>query len=238
MRQVLPCIYIVEDLRISNVFLIVSDSELSLIDAGMVGEAKKIVAQLNEAGFDPKKLKRIILTHAHGDHTGSVQELISISNAQVVAHRDEVSYIMKTKTIPANSPVPRVMNWLSDHVVFRQPGVRVDVAVEDGELIEGTCGLFAIHSPGHTPGSLSIYDQDTGLLFCGDALFNAHPITRKPGLQFPLRSVNSNPKQARESAIKLAMLDIKVLCCGHGEPITGDARNRMLQLLSSTERKV
>ena len=238
MRQLLPDIYILEGLRLSNVFLFVAGDGLTLIDTGMVGEARKIIEQLVNGGFDTETLKRIILTHAHRDHTGSVQRLTSISGAQVVAHRDEVPYIEKTKDMPADSLIPKVMNWLSDHVVFRQPGLRVDVAVEGGEFIDGTGELAAVHSPGHTPGSLSLYHEDSGLLFCGDALFNKHPITRKPGLQLPLRSVSSNPKQARESVRKLAELDIKVLCCGHGEPIVTAARETMLRLLSTTGRNV
>ena len=234
MRQILPDILLVEGLRISNVYLIVSGAELTLIDTGMVGDAKQIVTQLRDSGYELKKLKRIILTHAHGDHTGSTRELVSLSGAQVIAHCAEVPYIEKVKLLPANSPVQRMMNWMSDRIMFRQPGVHVDVAVDDTEILDVSGGLSVVHSPGHTPGSMSLYFHKRGVLFCGDALFNAHPITRKPGLQLPLRIVNTDPDQVRESVMKLSKLAVKVLCCGHGDPIVQGAQEKIKALLSQT----
>lgn len=141
MREVVPAIYMIEGLRGSNVYLLVSGKELTLVDSGLTGEAKQIAAQLQEAGFALSELRAIVLTHAHGDHTGNAAELARRSGAEVLAHRNEVPYIEQTKPLPTASLLQRILNWLGDQVLFRHPVCKVDRILEDGDVIEALGGV-------------------------------------------------------------------------------------------------
>ncbi len=235
MRQVVPNVFLIEGLRGANVYLLVSGERLALVDSGMAADAEPIAAQLQEDGYAPPELDSILLTHAHGDHIGGTAALARLSGAHVVAHRDEVPYIEGTKPLPADSLVPRVLNWLSDRIMFRGPSCEVNRVVEGGDVIDVLGGTRVIHTPGHTPGSISLYQPDRRILFCGDALFNANPVSGRPGLRLPIRLFTADNAEARDSVGKLSDLAVEVLCCGHGEPIVEGAQERMRTLLEGEE---
>jgi glyoxylase-like metal-dependent hydrolase (beta-lactamase superfamily II) len=106
-------------------------------------------------------------------------------------------------------------------------------AVEEGDIVEALGGLEVVHTPGHTPGAISLHQRERRILFCGDALFNADPMSGRPGLDFPIRLISVDNAQARESVQRLAELPIDVLCCGHGEPILDGANEKIRALLTS-----
>ena len=237
MHQVAHGIYIFEGLRVSNVYMLVTGEALSLVDSGLRSDVDKIVFQIQESGYKLRQLKTIILTHAHFDHTGGAPMLSTLSGAKVIAHKQEVPFIEKTKSLPAKSSIQRMLNWMTEKIMFRQSGLYVDIKVEDGQELDVLGGLSVVHTPGHTPGSISLFYAEQGVLFCGDALFNAHPVTRKPGLQFPLDVVSVDSNQARVSVKKLSRLQVKVLCCGHGEPMMDAAWEKIMQLLDEKMEK-
>ena len=232
MRQVVPDVYLFEGLRGANVYLLLSDGGLTLVDSGMDGNADPIATQLEEAGHSLSQVHSIVLTHAHVDHVGSAAELARRSGAQVLAHRAEVPYIEQTQSMPSTSLFRRLMNWLSNRVLFTTSACRVDRPLEEGDTIEALGGTQVIHTPGHTPGSISLYQPERRIVFCGDALFNANPLTGSPGLRFPLPTATLDGAQARESVAKLSALDVDVLCCGHGKPILSGASDQIAALLS------
>jgi len=232
MRQVVSDVYLFEGLRGANVYLLLSDEGLTLVDSGMDGNADPIAAQLEEAGYPLSRLHSIVLTHAHVDHVGSAAELAGRSGAQILAHRAEVPYIEQIQTMPSASLFRRLMNWLSSRVLFTASACQVDRPLEEGDTIEALGGTQVIHTPGHTPGSISLYQPERRIVFCGDALFNANPLTGAPGLRFPLPTATLDSAQARESVAKLSALNVEVLCCGHGEPILNGASEQIAALLS------
>ncbi len=233
MREIVSDVWLFEGLRGGNVYAVNSGGGLTLVDAGLTSDVDQIVAQLEQAGFALSQLQAVVLTHAHGDHAGGAAELARRSGAEVIAHRDEVAYIEQTGSLRPASLLGRVLNWLSSHLVFRTPVCQVDRAVVDGDVIDAVGGLEVVHTPGHTPGSMSLYQRERPILFCGDALFNADPMTGRPGLDFPIRLVSVDNAQARESVERLAELPIDVLCCGHGEPILEEASEKIRTLLRS-----
>jgi glyoxylase-like metal-dependent hydrolase (beta-lactamase superfamily II) len=232
MRQVVSDVYLMEGLHGANVYLLLSNEGLTLVDSGMAGDADPIVTQLQEAGYPLSQLRSIVLTHAHVDHVGSAAQLARRTGAQVLAHRADVPYIEHTQSMPAASPLRRLMNWLSTRLLFRASACQVDRPLEEGDTIEALGGMQVIHTPGHTPGSICLYQPERHILFCGDALFNANPLTGSPGLRLPLPSVTLDGAQARQSVAKLSALDIDVLCCGHGEAILSGAGDQIAALLS------
>ena len=221
MRQIIPGVYLMQNLRRSHVYLLASEHGLVLIDSGLAGEAEQIVAQLEEAGYSLSDLRTILLTHYHGDHIGNAAELARRSGARVLAHRDDVPYIERTEPAPAGSSVSRrLLTWMSERV-FKTAPCKVDKALQDGDVVDTLGGLQVIHTPGHTPGSIVFHQPERRILFCGDVLFNQSSLQLAPSffsLDVPL---------ARESARKLADLSVEVLCLGHGEPILENAQERI-----------
>jgi len=82
--------------------------------------------------------------------------------------------------------------------------------------------LEVIHTPGHTPGSISLYSKKHKLLFVGDAINN-----RFIKMRYPPKSVSTSLDEAVSSARKLVELDFESICFGHGKPVIGNARLRL-----------
>jgi glyoxylase-like metal-dependent hydrolase (beta-lactamase superfamily II) len=227
MRQVLPNIYLVEGLRVAHVYVLTSEEGLTLIDSGTPGEADKIVKQIEGADYALSDIRAIVMTHAHSDHTGCMAELARRSGAQVLAHRDEVDYLEQTASLPYKTLMQRLIFGMSERVLSRFVPCKVDRSLKDGDVVETLGGLRVIHVPGHTPGSIALYQPERRVLFCGDAIFNQLPVGGKQGVRFPPAIVCVDLSQARVSTRKLAALPTEVVCFGHGEPILERAGERM-----------
>lgn len=240
MRQIVPGVYLIEGLRgnSANVYLLASGEELTLVDSGLPGAADQIAAQLEEKDYPLSNLQAIVLTHSHGDHTGGAAELVLRSGAQIMAYQDEVPYIERTAPLPFGSLLKRLSNWLGDRLLFKRAPCKVGRALQDGDVIEALGGLQVIHTPGHTPGSIALYQPERRILFCGDVLFNKNPLTGKEGLRLSPSLFTLDVAQMRESACKLAALPVDVLCCGHGEPILEGAEGRMQDVVLIREKVV
>jgi glyoxylase-like metal-dependent hydrolase (beta-lactamase superfamily II) len=231
MYQVLPDIYCLEGLSIVNVYLLVTPEGLTLVDSGMASHAAKIVEQISKGGFKMADLHRIVLTHSHPDHAGSAAALSNQSGAWIIAHRDEVPFIEQKAVLQTK---PGLMHSVMDLAGRFMPGITpcyVDTALVEGDEIPGTGGFRAVHTPGHTPGCLSLYHPEKKLIICGDAVFNLHPLTRRKGLRLPLAALTTDSNQAKESVRKMAGMDIEILLCGHGAPVTEHASQRLRGLV-------
>jgi glyoxylase-like metal-dependent hydrolase (beta-lactamase superfamily II) len=234
MRQVLPDIYLIEGLRVAHVYVLASEDGVTLIDSGTPGETGEIVKQIEGAGYALSDIRAIVMTHAHSDHTGCVAELARRSGAQVLAHRDEVGYLEQTASLPYKSFVQRLMFGLSERMLSRFEPCKVDRSLQDGDVVEALGGLQVIHVPGHTPGSIALYQPERRVLFCGDAIFNQLPIGGKQGVRFPPAIVCVDSPRAQASARKLTALPAEVVCFGHGEPILQGAGEKMRAVLGAT----
>lgn len=233
MREIAKNVYLIEGLRVSNVYLLVSNGKLSLVDAGMAGDVDQIIARIDAAGYSPNALRIIALTHAHSDHTGGAAELRRRYDVEIVAHRDEVPYVEHTQSLPARGLLRRLVSWAIERMPGAGAGLEGVKAVEDGQALDILGGLTVLHTPGHTPGSLSLYQEANGILFCGDLLTHGHPLTGRGGLRYGPRMFSLDPQQIETSVRRLSRLPIDVLCVGHGEPIVSQASTRIRALLGN-----
>ncbi|MFH1382966.1 MAG: MBL fold metallo-hydrolase [Chloroflexota bacterium] len=221
--EIVPNIYQLT-YRAVNVVLIVED-ELTLIDTGFRANANKIIDFIRSLGHSPEELSLIFITHKHFDHAGGLASLKKLTKARVAAHRADLidndgrPHTQATQKSPLVSP----LNTLRS--VYSLKTSDVDVPLSGGEVFQTTGGLQVIHTPGHTPGSISLFSPRHRLLIVGDALSKFSGV-----VSLPRRGVTGDLKQATNSIRKMAELDFNILCLGHGLPLTGDARAQVQQL--------
>ncbi|HPP07110.1 MAG TPA: MBL fold metallo-hydrolase, partial [Syntrophorhabdaceae bacterium] len=136
------------DSKDCSIYLINLD-ELIMIDTGAGDSVDIIVKNIEKIGLDPKRLSKIILTHCHIDHVGGADELRKRFGARIIMHKKDADVVEKgDKRMTA-------AYWYG--VDFKP--MPVDVKIENPEeVIEiGDHRIVCLHTPGHTPGSISVY---------------------------------------------------------------------------------
>jgi len=202
-----------------NVFLIEQDG-LTLIDTGISSSLKPILGAIQELGKRPSDLHSILITHLHGDHTGSLAALKKATGAQVFMHPAEASLIRQgISSRPAN-PAPGFVRKLIASLISNRASsvdaVETDHPVQDGEVLPIAGGIQVIYTPGHTAGHVVYLWQPSKVLFAGDSFSNQ----RKFGYGFIYEDFATGQASIRS----IAGLDFDVLCFGHGSSIAGNAR--------------
>jgi glyoxylase-like metal-dependent hydrolase (beta-lactamase superfamily II) len=144
---------------------LVSGSELCLIDTGVRGSEQTIFNYVRAMGRQPSDISRIILTHSHPDHLGAARSIVIGTGAAVFAHATERAWIENVELQARERPVP-------GFGALVEGSVRIDHQVEDGEVLElgGGLGLEVLHTPGHSPGSISLFVRQDGAVLSGDAV--------------------------------------------------------------------
>ncbi len=138
----------------TNCYVVYDDKACVVFDPGYSGKA--IAEQL-----DGRKLDMIVLTHGHMDHIGGLPDLIAETGAPVTCLAREVERV--------KNPERGIMDSAYEGY---QPVSAVDNPALDGDKLEaGNFCFEIIHTPGHTEGSMCIYEENAGVLFSGDTLF-------------------------------------------------------------------
>ena len=212
--------------RGANVILIVEE-ELTLIDSGLRGSSPHIIDFIHHLGRSPEEISLIILTHNHLDHVGAVAELKQLTSAKVAIHKADISDI-ENQPPRTGARQRKPLNPLSTTLrsVFSIKFGDVDIQLVDGEVLKPLGGLEVIHTPGHTPGSISLFSRQNKLLVVGDALRKRRKI-----LQLPPKMASSDLAQAIDSIKRIAQLDFDILCLGHGLPLSDDAHTKIQDLI-------
>lgn len=193
------------------VYLVDAKTELVLIDSGAGRGTDNILRHVKCAGYEPHMISYVIATHCHIDHIGGLHSLVQLYGPKVIAHQLDRLGIEEVR---------------DDLTAARMYGVdyqptRVDIAVsgEEDVLKLGDLEFHMLHTPGHTPGSISPYIDigDQRVLFGQD-------------VHGPFSSAwGSDIREWRRSIEKLIGLDADVLCEGHAGVFRGERGRKYME---------
>jgi glyoxylase-like metal-dependent hydrolase (beta-lactamase superfamily II) len=193
-----------------NCYLVREDDGLTLVDTMVSGSKKKILAAAEGLGAP---IKRIALTHAHGDHIGSLDALAeALPDAEVIISTRDARFLAKDMSMDPGEPGENPGKGS-----FPGAKTKPTRTVEEGDRIGS---LQVVASPGHTPGHVAFLDTRDNTLICGDAYSTLGGVatSAKGRWRFPLPAYAAWHKPtALESARKLRALDPARLAPGHGK---------------------
>jgi glyoxylase-like metal-dependent hydrolase (beta-lactamase superfamily II) len=198
-----------------------------LVDTGLPLTAGKIRQAFRKHYGPEAKPRAIVLTHGHFDHAGGAPHLAAAWDIPVYAHNLELPYLTHRSHYPPPDPtIGGAMGLLSRFMPRRRVDLngRLRALPADGSVPEMP-GWRWIHTPGHTPGHVSLFRESDRVLICGDALTTVNQdsalamLTRKRELQPPPRPFTTDWQQARRSVEFLALLLPRVIAPGHGLPL-------------------
>ncbi len=193
------------------VYLVDGGSELVLIDTGTGTSLDRIEKNIRSAGFEPAHIWHIIATHCHIDHIGGLASLVHRYGSKVIAHQlDQAGIEGENKNLTAASM----------YGIDYQPA-KVDILIkgEAEKLMLGDLEFNFVHTPGHTPGSISPYiDTKDGRVLFGQDIHG------------PFSPAWSSDLAAwRKSMEKLLALQADVLCEGHAGVYRGDQVGKYIE---------
>ncbi len=179
------------------VYLIDFADELVLIDAGAGGSSSQLVRNMEMLGLDPKTISHVILTHCHIDHIGSASFFRDKCGARIVIHEIDAT------ALETGDSVRTAANWYG--TTFPPTKIDRKLAGVRETLKFGGEELHCLHTPGHTPGSISVYldREEKRVLFGQDIHGPFH------------KAFGSDIFAWKKSMQTLLALDADILCEGH-----------------------
>ena len=171
--------------------------ELVLIECGSGKGFNRLIRNIEFFGFDPADISTVILTHCHVDHVGGASLFRSHFNTSLVMHTLDAEIVERADT--------RLTAAFCFDIDFQPLPIDVKLSGGQGSFSFRKCKLYWLHTPGHTPGSISVYMDLDGkrVLFPQDI---GAPL---------LKDFDCDPVAWMNSIQKLSALDADMICDGH-----------------------
>lgn len=187
----------VTDVLEENIYLLIDDKKCCIIDPG----GNQIQEVLKYIKDNDLKLEAILITHGHFDHILSINNILKIYNIPIYIGKEDVE-----KLYNSNLSLSRIFNG-QDYSVLENANI---VALKDGDVV---FKLKALHTPGHTSGSICYLDETDNCIFTGDTLFKMS----YGRVDFP----TGDARAMRDSLNRLLKLDGSITVYpGHGQDTT------------------
>lgn len=207
----------------TNVWFADDGQGLTLIDAALPWCGTAILRAVARIG---RPLRRLVLTHAHPDHAGSMAFLARAADIEVLAHEADVPYLTGRASMDAvpGNPICRLLLRLGRWTrLLTPPTVPHVTPLREGDLVGG---LLVLHTPGHTPGSLTLWDPQRDMLYCGDNVVTTFGV-----VHLGLNLFTLDVRARNRSVARCLDLPARLLLPGHGRPYRGDVARTLRRLL-------
>lgn len=179
------------------VFFICVNGRAAIVDAGCGGHGARLVANIHACGLGPDQVDYLLLTHCHFDHTGGAEDLRTRFNCAVVAHERDAA------ALENGDSTRTAAHWYGTSM--KPLAVDLKLSGKRSQLALGERQVEAIHTPGHTPGSVVYLVESDGqrVLFGQDVHGPLHD------------DFASDARAYRQSLARMADLGADILCEGH-----------------------
>ena len=197
-------------LGLVNCYLVREDDGLTLVDTTPAGAAKGILAEAERLGAP---IVRVVLTHAHMDHAGSLDALAKrLPDAELLCSAREARILEGDRSLAPGEPQGKLRG------IYTKSKAR-PTRLSSGDRV----GSLEVHSAaGHTPGQIALLDTRDRTLICADSYTTAGGVatTARPNPRFPLPALSSWDRQtALTTAQELRDLEPSRLAPGHGDVV-------------------
>ncbi|MEM3506147.1 MAG: MBL fold metallo-hydrolase [Candidatus Bathyarchaeia archaeon] len=171
----------------SNIYAI-GKNDVTIVDTGS-GDISDLISQsLRKIGLDINNVSKVILTHSHFDHVGGLLEILTYTSPIIFIHPSELKFLELPKQ------------------------ARIHGLNENQTIHTETRDLKVLHTPGHTYGSICLYDEANSLLFTGDTVF--------PGGSFGRTDLPTGDENMLIKSLKrLSELKVETMLPGHDRPV-------------------
>jgi glyoxylase-like metal-dependent hydrolase (beta-lactamase superfamily II) len=197
----------------SNSALVVNGKNSVLIDTGVAGHLQQFITLFAQHNLTPADIQLIILTHTHYDHTGNLHELVKVTGAKVIVHKNEFEnlkvgftpipkgVVLKTRI------VSKLGKWFAPKYASPKPFTADLINTGEFDLTRFGIDGKIIVTPGHTNGSQSVLIGKK--LISGDTFLNL-----KSGTVFPIFA--NQPKVLLKTWQTIFDLGVEEIYPGHG----------------------
>jgi glyoxylase-like metal-dependent hydrolase (beta-lactamase superfamily II) len=211
----------------AKVIAIEHSGDLLLVDTGARGSFPLVNWSLNRLGFNADRVRNIALTHAHPDHAGALASFVAHTAATVSVHEEDADVLERHDHAgPLFGRLTGRFTRALSKRMYDGP-VTPSTRFVHGAALDWPEPIEVIHTPGHTPGSISLYIPSKKIIVVGDAL--QHRFKRLGG---PARLVTSDYPEALRSLERLAELDFETMVFSHFPTMKRNAKQKLESLIT------
>jgi glyoxylase-like metal-dependent hydrolase (beta-lactamase superfamily II) len=252
MTQITPKVYSIEGVthpdprgKVFPYLFVEDQDDLTLIDPSFLSQLPLLENYLLDVGYNIKNVKRIILTHVHVDHSQAANEVKRKSGAKIYSHWIEARYLGQNPPYQGPPSAQETVEKLEklgvsmgalikEYGTFEVEPISVDEQVSDGDTIGS---LKVIHTPGHTPGHISLYYEKDKLLLGADSIYKH--VFGAEGMYISAPQVSIDPVTAIVSAQRLSKVKFDKLLMAHQDsPLLEGARGAVKTLVAESIQKL